>query len=443
MPRLVWIHALAALLLLAAARAQPLPGSGDDAAVPVAWFELALELVRETPGFSPPVASRAFGYLGVALYEAVAPGVPGARSLAGQLNGLDRVPAPAAGEAHHGPAVANAALARLSGRLFASAPPERRAAIARLEADFRDAFVARHGERRVAASAERGRAVADAIWAWSRTDGGHDAHRRNFSESYRPPAGAGSWVSTPPAFERALQPTWGDNRPFALANATACAVAPPPAYSEESSSEFYRQAREVYDTGRGLDAAERAIAVYWADDPGRTATPPGHWISILNQLLVQRDEPLERAAEAYARLGIALADAFIACWDAKYRFNLIRPISYIRRVIDADWNAAAITDAVLTPPFPEYPSGHSVASGAAAQVLTALFGEVAFTDHTHDALGLAPRAFPSFFAAAEEAAISRLYGGIHFRAAIENGLDQGRCIGLRVGELRLLERPAS
>ena len=144
---------------------------------------------------------------------------------------------------------------------------------------------------------------------------------------------------------------------------------------------------------------------------------------------------LETASVAYAQLGMALSDAFVACWHAKYQYNLVRPLTYIQHVIDEGWNADEVTVPVPTPPFPEYPSGHSVQSGAAAWVLTELFGEVPFTDHTHDALGYAPRRYDSFMAAAQEAAISRLYGGIHFSAAIENGVKQGYCVGKRVAGL--------
>lgn len=151
----------------------------------------------------------------------------------------------------------------------------------------------------------------------------------------------------------------------------------------------------------------------------------------------QGDYPLDVAAEAYAKLGLALADSFIACWNTKYQYNLLRPITYIQQFIDPAWNTPAITDAVTTPPFPEYTSGHSVQSAAAALVLTDLFGDnYAFTDFTHDAVGYAPRSFPSFMAAANEAAISRLYGGIHFRAAIEKGMEQGECIAAQVLTLR-------
>jgi hypothetical protein len=139
---------------------------------------------------------------------------------------------------------------------------------------------------------------------------------------------------------------------------------------------------------------------------------------------------LDVAAEAYARVGMAVADAFVSCWNTKYRYNLLRPVTYIRHLIDPSWSSL-----LVTPRFPEYTSGHSVQSGAAAQVLTDLFGTVAFMDHTHDDRGLTPRSFGSFFEAAEEAALSRLCGGIHFRTAIVLGLEQGRCVGQHVSDL--------
>ncbi|MDT8307011.1 MAG: vanadium-dependent haloperoxidase, partial [Anaerolineae bacterium] len=201
--------------------------------------------------------------------------------------------------------------------------------------------------------------------------------------------------------------------------------------SEAASSPFFEEAVEVYAAVNNLTAEQEAIARFWADNPGQTGTPPGHSMTIVSQILVQEGYMLDVAAEAYAAVGIAVSDAFISCWAAKYDYNLLRPVTYIQDFIDSAW-----TPPLPTPPFPEYSSGHSVQSAAAAQVLTDLFGAVPFTDHTHDALGYEPRSFPDFFAFAEEAAISRLYGGIHYRAAIERGLAQGQCVGQAVGALQ-------
>ena len=212
----------------------------------------------------------------------------------------------------------------------------------------------------------------------------------------------------------------------------SCGLPPPPAYSEDPSSAFYKEAYEVYEVRKNLTDEQKTIARFWSDDPMLSPTPPGHWISILLDVLEEEKADADRSAEALARMGVTLADAFIACWNSKFEYDLLRPVTYIKRVIDPKWEAL-----LITPPFPEYPSGHSTQSGAAATVLTAMFGEDhAFTDSTHVRDGLAPRKYPSFWAAAEEAGISRLYGGIHFRAAIERGLEQGRCVGSHAVALR-------
>jgi hypothetical protein len=399
--------------------------SAYGAEVPAAWFEFALTLVRTTPGFSPPVASRAFAYAGVAMHEALVPGLSDRGSLAGRLSEL--TPAPGApDQTYHWPTVANSALATILRSLF---PTGDLAAIAALDQqlDAQARAVLPQGIHR--RSVSRGAAIAGHVFAWSRTDGGHEAFRNNFP-AYTPPTGLGLWEPTPPAFAGALQPNWGENRPFVFRSVDACSPDPPPPFSEDAASAFHAEAFECYRAVAELTPEQKAIARFWSDDPGQTATPPGHSISILNQTVRALDLPLDRAAEAYAKVGVAFADAFISCWRTKYRFNLLRPVTYIRKRIDASW-----TPLLVTPPFPEYTSGHSVQSAAAAEVLTDLFGNRSFTDRTHETRGLPARSFPSFTAAAEEAAVSRLYGGIHFRAGIERGLEQGACVGARASAL--------
>jgi hypothetical protein len=423
-------------LLLIGAR-QPMAARSDEqspAGYPAAWFDLQLTLVRETPGFSPPVASRAFAYTGVTLYEAIAPGMPDYRSLAGQLNELTELPQPVTRIDYHWPAVANSALATITRHLFPTASDDNKAAIDALYNQFADQFAAEVDADVFEHSVTQGRVVADAIYIWSLTDGGHEGYTRNFPADFVPPVGDGFWLPTPRLNgdpQPALQPYWGNNRPFVLNFDVACMAPPHPDYSEDSSSVFYTEVLEVYETTQNLTSEQIDIAVFWADDPGLTATPPGHSISILSQLLRQEEASLAFAAEAYARMGIAVADSFIGCWQAKYIYNLLRPVTYIQQMMDADW--MPIVD---TPPFPEYPSGHSVQIGAAAVVFSGLFGDdYRFTDHTHERLGMAPRTFASFTEMAEEAAISRLYGGIHYRFAIELGLEQGHCIGEQVNAL--------
>jgi len=409
-----------------------------SAEAPLAWFNLQLKFVQETPGFSPPVAARAFGYAGVTLYETVVPGMAAYQSLVGQLNGLTELPRIANGLKYHWPTVANSALAAITRLLFANASEANKAAIEALDLRFSNQFKATLAAEVFQRSTSHGRVIAQAIYTWSLSDRGHGAHMRNFSERHALVVGPGFWVPTPPRFQQPLQPDWGNNRPFALKAGSECRPSSHPPFSEQAGSEFYNEMLEVYHAVKNLTAEQKALAEFWADNPMQTATPAGHWIAILNQIIAQRQFNLEIAAEAYAKVGIAMADAFISCWRTKYEYNLVRPITCIRKIIDANWKPP-----VSTPPFPEYMSGHSVQSGAVAQVLTDMFGAVAFTDHTHDSRNLSPRSFSSFFAAAEEAAISRLYGGIHFRSAIDLGLEQGKCVGRKVSALKFKKDDAA
>lgn len=433
------------LLVWSGCSDEPLPTAppevGDSpAAVATAWFDVAYNVVK-VASLAPPPASRVYGYAGVTLYEALVPGMPGYQSLAGQVNGLTWLSrttetyAQAAAEEFNWPLVANSAMATLLRSFFATGPAAVLDSIQRTEDSLNTLLGQGLASDVYQRSIDRGKLVATDIFAWATADG----YAQYDDCSWTPPPGAGMWVPTPPAFAPALQPCWGELRTFALVDGNECAPPPPPAYSETPGSEFDLQMREVYDTDTALTVAQADIAIYWADGPGATGTPPGHSIAILTQVLKAENASLELAAESYAKLGIAVADAFIACWNTKFEFNLLRPITCVRTLIDPGW-ASYIT----TPNFPEYTSGHSVQSGAASQVMTDLFGGAyVFTDHTHDSRGLAPRSFGSFFEAADEAAISRLYGGIHFRAAIEEGITQGRCIGLKVGALQFKTQPAS
>lgn len=396
--------------------------------IAVSWFDLSYDLVR-AERWSPPVASRFWGYAGVSLYEAVRPGIEGATSLAGQLNGLAQGSLPRTrGRGYHWPAAANEALHVVFLGLFETASQPTRDLIEAHYAERADLYEQSLPRGVFLNSESYGRALGQAVLAWASADG--FAAINNCP--YVPPVGEGMWVPTPPAYAPALQPCWGSLRTCVVDGGVICDPGMPPPYSEEPGSAFYDEAREVYLTSLKLTSEQREIALFWADNPGQTGTPPGHWISLLGQLLAEDGAPLDLAAGAYARTGLAVMDAFVCCWYTKYQVNLLRPVTYIREVFDPAWSSF-----VTTPPFPEYTSGHSTQSGAVAEVLTEIFGDRAFTDHTHDELGMAPRSFSGFWEAAEEAAVSRLYGGIHFRSAIENGIAQGRCIGEQVNALAL------
>jgi membrane-associated phospholipid phosphatase len=405
--------------------ADPPPKAADDfsSEVASAWFDQLYDVIK-TEAISPPIASRIYGVTAVALYETIVPGSRENQSLVGQLNGLSSVP-----QSHpnrkHWPTVANVALATAVRDLVPTASQSSLHAINTLEQAFAATFQSSVPTPIYNRSVAQGQAVAKAVLAWASTDG--FATLNNCL--YTPPVGPGLWVPTPPGFApHPLQPCWGELRPFVLTSGDECAPPPPPAYSTDPASEFYAQATEVYHTNLHLTAAQQTIALYWADNPGTTGTPPGHWIAIVGQLTRNDRLSLMAAAEAYARVGIAVADAFIGCWQTKYTYNLLRPVTYIQDVINRTW-----VPLLVTPNFPSYASGHSTQSGAAATVLTDLFGVIAFTDTLfvdHELVPpQAPRTFTSFDEAAAEAAISRLYAGIHYPADNNNGLAQGQCIG--------------
>lgn len=387
------------------------------------WYRLVLELVRHTATMSPPVASRAFAYLGVTAWEALSG--PGRLSLAGQVTALTPLPARPAGL--NDAAVLQAAMATTLTALFANTGPTGQRAVAAMARRLDERVTAGLAPDLAAASTAHGRAVAEHILAWSQDDGGAVIDNLGFPQTPSVAEHPQDWVPTSlVALQQApLLPTWGSNRTFAMPAGVTCALPAPPEYSEDPGSDFYKQAKEVYDTSLTLTDEQKTIARFWSDDPMLSSTPPGHWVAIAADILEEQDAPADRRAEVMALLGITLADAFIACWRDKYAFNLLRPVTYIRRLIDKNWEPL-----LITPPFPEYPSGHSSQSGAAATVLTGLFGEgFAFVDRTHADEGMDGRPFPDFWTAARDAGISRLYGGIHFRAAIERGLDQGACVG--------------
>jgi membrane-associated phospholipid phosphatase len=277
-----------------------------------------------------------------------------------------------------------------------------------------------------ATSRAQGEAVAAHILRWSRTDGGVPVVNLGFPMDWKPGDGPAAWQPTNlvQLQQAPLLPQWGSVRPFAMTGSAPCGLPPPPDYSPDPNSAFHSAAREVYDVNKSLTEEQKIIARFWSDDPMLSPTPPGHWISILIDIADRDGLELPALANALARLGIAMADAFIACWRVKYEYDLLRPVTYIRRHIDPAWEPY-----LITPPFPEYPSGHSTQSGAAAGVLTAIFGpDFAFDDHTHEADGLGVRRFASFDEAAREAAMSRLYGGMHYRFGNEAGLVQGACV---------------
>ena len=254
---------------------------------------------------------------------------------------------------------------------------------------------------------------------------------------FTPTTGDEYWQPTAPGFMSALEPYWGTLRPFFLDSCSQFSGGRPHKYSSDTTSSFYTELKEVYSIGKNLSKEQAEIANFWDCNPFalqqighlefgiKKISPGGHWMGITGIACKKKKLNLSKTAYTHALVSIGLADAFISCWNNKYKYNRVRPVTAIRNLIDRSWSPL-----LQTPPFPEYTSGHSVISTTASVILTNLFGEnFSFTDDTEKEFGLPARKFNSFKEAAREAAISRLYGGIHFRDAIENGVKEGEQIG--------------
>lgn len=375
-------------------------------------------------GLTPPAAARFYHYAAVAMYEAAVPGMPGFHSLAGQLTGLERAPAHVGGI--DWPAAVSTSVATVAAGLLPSATAATIASLSDRNAAVLADRRAVVGPRTLTRSTRHGERVAERILAWIASDGYAEARWM----PYTPPVGPALWRSTPPNFGTAIEPHWSLVRPAVLRTADEVEPAPPVPFATEPGSDFHEQAMTTYRQSSINSEDQIAIARFWTDNPRLSGLPSGHWFLLLAQVA---EEPLglalDESIEAFARLGVALHDAFLNCWTWKYRYNLLRPVSYVRDHVDPAWNTL-----VNTPQFPEYTSGHSVASGAAEVVLTSLLGSFAFTDSSGLPRGLPARSFTSFTHAAEEAAVSRLYGGIHYPMGIEHGVAQGREIGALVDQ---------
>lgn len=382
--------------------------------------------------FSPPVASRIYAYPNVAAYEIMAVRDSAYTTLAGQLPGLAPIPQP--DQNVNLDVAAIITHTELSKTLIFSEE--------RMEA-FQDSIFGVWSAKNET-EFNTAKAYADQVInhfkAWMDQD--------NYKQTRTMPKftvisdDPSRWQPTPPSYMDGIEPHWEKIRPLVLDSAAQFKPIRHPEFSLEEDSDFYKELKEVYDiseeiTANGDESEEVAIAQFWDCNPyvsvtrghlmfaTKKITPGAHWMGIAKIACKTSDASLHKTIFAFTKTSIAIFDAFINCWSEKYRSNLVRPETLINKVIDENWEPI-----LQTPPFPEYTSGHSVVSGSAATVLTNIFGDnFSFLDNTELPYGLPVRSFKSFNAAAQEAAISRMYGGIHYRAAVENGIDQGISIG--------------
>lgn len=379
--------------------------------------------------FSPPVASRIYCYTSLAAYEAIRYEIPGSNSITSSLHGFEPMPVPDNAKKYNYLLAATKAFFTVAEKITFS-----RDSLIKYENGLYPRFQSSLDDSTYQNSISFGEQVGNTILKRSKTDMYKETRAMpKFLGSNEP----GQWRPTPTDYLDALEPNWGRIKPLALDSSAEIKCPAPPKYSMEKTSEFYNRMNEVYQMTTHLTDSQKVIARYWDDNPfviehsghmmfgNKKITPVGHWIGITGIATKMKKSNEVETARAYALTSIAMFDVIIACWDTKYKYNHIRPITVINEFMDQSWQPF-----LQTPPFPEHSSGHSGISASAATVLTKLYGDhFAFRDTSDlEYIGM-QRDFNSFMQAANEASISRVYGGIHYRTGIDAGAYQGRQVG--------------
>jgi membrane-associated phospholipid phosphatase len=381
--------------------------------------------------FTPPVSSRIYVYASLASYEAIRYSNPAAKSITAKLHGFAPMPQPEAGKKYDYTLAATKAFFTSVRKMVFSVD-----SLTKYENSVYETYKQQLDKETYERSVAFGEAVGKQVLARAMTDGYIKSRGK---PKYLGSNDPGKWRPTPPDYLDGVEWCWNTMKPLVLDSASQCKPVPPPVYSTDTTSMFFREAKEVYTIGKNLTEEQRTIARYWDDNPfviehsghmmfgNKKITPGGHWMGIAAIAAKQSKVDAVATARGFALTAVALYDAFIACWDEKYRSSVVRPVTVINEMIDRNWVAF-----LQTPPFPEYTSGHSTITASAATVLAELYGKnYAFLDTSDLAYIGMQRNFTSFEAAAEEASISRVYGGIHYR----NSVNQGAASGKKVGQL--------
>lgn len=413
-----------------------------DVNLSIKWADLTLKLLKTTAAQTPPVAARALGYVGLTMYESAVYGMPDYQSLQGQITWLTTLPKPDLSKKYNWALSINAAQHQILSDLFSTTTAANKKTLDSLKSTLETALISANSEDTTVVNRSKsfGVSIAKAIWEYSKTDGGHEGFKNNFPADYKVPVGIGYWEPTENGRKIPMLPSWGKNRTFVATNGALPVLKLPKSPSYRESSDFFKEYKDVYQKNKILTQEEKEISVWWADDPSETFTPPGHSYSLAKIATLTSKAKLDQAIEAFAKTGLAVADAFILCWKAKYTYMNIRPYTYIRQTVDPTW-----IPFWPAPPFPGFPSGHSTQSAAAATALESVFGtNFEFTDTSWEGrpkdtkrnVEFKPRKLKSFWAAAEESALSRFYGGIHTNMDNSVGLAEGKKIGTNIVQLK-------
>ncbi|MFN8279190.1 MAG: vanadium-dependent haloperoxidase [Saprospiraceae bacterium] len=391
------------------------------------WNKLILELEQNTPGYRAPVTARMLAYVGLGKYLAAKEICPPVK-IDNLISDLNNSQSETLIDIEPGIAVSKCMNVLLK-LFFATAPENYRTRIDELYIRCNKRFERNVTEDSYSRSLLHGTEIANIIWKYSKSDSiAHDGFLFNYDHSFKPIECIGCWQETGTRAMPALLPHWGEARTF-LVGAHDVDILPPIPYDTNRTSEYYKQAQEVVFLGNNLDHEKKWISEFWSDDfPGFTISPSARWISIAIQAVENSTLSFKKVLELDLLLGLALNDAAVITWNAKYKYNVQRPESFIMKYIDPDW-----VSMIPAPSFPAYPSGHSVFGGAASVILENYFGPTfQMTDKTHinrsEFLGN-PRTYNSFREMATENALSRIYIGVHTRSECEEGLKLGRAVG--------------
>lgn len=382
--------------------------------------------------FTPPVSSRIYIYSSLASYEAVRFARPGSPSIAAKLHGFAPMPEPEQGKTYNYTLAATQAFFTVVHKVVFSLD-----SLKTYENATMEKFKASMDEETFQRSVALGDTIGKTVLARAMKDGyAQSRGKQKFLGNNDP----GQWHPTPPDYLDGVEWCWNTMKPMVLDSASQFMPARPPKYSTDSNSFFFKEVKEVYTIGKNLTEEEKTIAKYWDDNPfviehsghmmfgNKKITPGGHWMGIAAIAAQSTKADAVKTAQGYALTAIALYDAFISCWDEKYRSNVVRPVTVINEHIDKGW-----TPFLQTPPFPEYTSGHSTITASAAVVLAHLYGDKFAFQDTSDLryIGM-QRHFNSFQEAAAEASISRVYGGIHYRNSVDVGAEAGKKVGANI-----------
>jgi len=397
-----------------------------SANVVIRWLNQELEMLRVPlpTGVAAPEANRAIAYCGIALYEAVQPGMPAYQTLYGQLNALPEIPTIEPGLAYHWAASANAALAYMNRHLFPLASAANQTAMVNLENDLQAIYANETDPATLQRSIDFGREVAEIVFNWSQSDGTATLPSPG---SYTIPVGPGFWEKTPPNFAGPVNPFASQRRLLVNGSTDGTDLTPPPSYSTDPSSEFYAMVKDVYDRSQSLTPEQTAMALYHRDAPGYPGG--GSLVAMLAQAFQQSNCKLDAAALAYAKLGLGTYDAIMLGFVKKYQVNLVRPITYIRNVMGyTTWNAL-----FATPGHPEFPAAHAVNGGVVSAMLTDVLGEnFNLTLNHYSYIGLPARHYNSFDELGQEMGNSRPFGGIHYQASCDKGFWLGKKVSQNI-----------